>query len=80
MNALKLKGFRVSKGKTQRDVSEIIEKSLDSYAKKERGEFEFTLNEIVAIAIGLDMNFGEFNAIFFDGKLPYSNIPSNDGK
>ena len=48
MNGQMLKGFRVGKGRTQKDIGDVIEKSTDSYAKKERGEVEFTLDEIIA--------------------------------
>ena len=71
MNGQLLKGFRVGKGKTQSDMGDMIEKSTDSYAKKERGEVEFTLEETVVIAIETGMKFEDFNAIFYDGRLPY---------
>ena len=74
MNGLMLKGFRVGKGKTQSDFGAMIEKSFDSYAKKERGEVEFTLDETAVIAIETGMSFEEFNAIFYDGSLPFRNI------
>lgn len=71
MNGQMLKGFRVGKAKTQSDIAEMIEKSTDSYAKKERGEVEFTLDETAVIAIETGMDFDEFNAIFYDGRLPF---------
>lgn len=71
MNGQMLKGFRVGKGKTQKDIGDMIEKSFDSYAKKERGEVEFTLDETAVIAIETGMSFDEFNAIFYDGRLPF---------
>lgn len=71
VNCLKLKGYRVSKGLAQRDLGEMIEKSTDSYAKKERGEVELTLNETLVIAVKTGMDFEEFNAIFYDGRLPF---------
>lgn len=71
MNGQMLKGFRVGKGKTQGDIAEMIEKSTDSYAKKERGEVEFTLDETVVIAIETGMSFEQFDAIFYDGRLPF---------
>lgn len=74
MNGRMLKGFRVSHGKTQKNYADLIEKSTDSYAKKERGEVEFTLNEALAIATDSGMDFDEFNAIFYDGRLPYRKI------
>ena len=71
MNGQMLKGFRVGKAKTQKEMGDMIEKSLDSYAKKERGEVEFTLDETAVIVIETGMSFDEFNAIFYDGRLPY---------
>ena len=72
MNGLLLKGFRVGKGLTQKDMGDMIEKSTDSYAKKERCEVELTLNESLVITIETGMDFDEFNAIFYDGRLPFS--------
>ena len=37
MNSSKLKGIRVEKGKTQKNMAELIGKSLVTYSKKERG-------------------------------------------
>lgn len=74
MNALKLKSLRIEKGLTQADMAEKIEKSNDSYAKKERGEVEWTPDEMRIVAIALDMDFELFNYIFFGNKLPFSNI------
>lgn len=71
MNGMMLKGYRVGRGLTQKDVGDMIEKSTDSYAKKERGEVEFTLPEAAVIAVQTEMEFDDFNAIFFDGRLPY---------
>ena len=73
MNALKLKGLRIEKGFTQADMAEKIEKSIDSYAKKERGEVEWTPNEMIIVAIALGMTYELFNYIFFDNRLPFSN-------
>lgn len=77
MNALKLKSLRVEKGYTQADMAEMIEKSNDSYAKKERGEVEWTPNEMIIVAIALDMTYELFNYIFFDNRLPFSNVIVN---
>lgn len=74
MNALKLKALRIEKGFTQADMAEMIEKSLDSYAKKERGEVIFTPEEICIVAMALEMTFELFNYIFFDNRLPFSNL------
>ena len=74
MNALKLKSLRIEKGYTQSDMAEKIEKSTDSYAKKERGEVEFTPDEMRIVAIALDFDFELFNYIFFGNKLPFGNM------
>lgn len=73
MNALGLKGLRISKGKSQLYMSKCIEKSLDSYAKKERGSVFFTPKEMSVVAHELNMTFEQFNDIFFDRTLPYGN-------
>lgn len=74
MNALKLKSLRIEKGLTQAEMAEKIEKSNDSYAKKERGEVEWTPDEMCIVAIALEMDFELFNYIFFGNKLPFSNV------
>ena len=76
MNALKLKSLRIEKGYTQAEMAEKIEKSNDSYAKKERGEVEWTPDEMRIVAIALEMDFELFNYIFFGNKLPFSNSES----
>lgn len=73
MNSLELKGLRIAKGKTQSYMGERIEKSIDSYAKKERGEVLFTPEEMAIVASELEMTFEQFNAIFFTNKLPFGN-------
>lgn len=73
MKENKLKGKRVSLGLTQTDCAKMIEKTTDSYAKKERGEFLFTLAEIAALTKGLNLSFDEFNDIFFGSQLQFCN-------
>ncbi len=81
MNSNKLKGKRVEKGYTQNEMADFIEKSFDSYSKKERGEVFFTPNEMLIIAIKLELTAQEFNDIFFDGRLPFGNFSGeNYGK
>ena len=67
MNGAKLKGKRVEKGYTQTDMANFIEKSFDSYSKKERGEVLFTPKEEAIIAIKLQLSL-------FDGDLPYGKL------
>ena len=71
MNTQKLKGLRVELGLTQKEAGDMIEKSTDSYAKKERGEVELTLDETKLLTIGFGMDFDQFNAIFYNGDLPF---------
>ncbi len=74
MNTNLLKSVRVRKGKTQTDMASLIEKSIDTYAKKERGDVCFTPAEMVRVVKALNLTFGEFNAIFFASDLPFSNF------
>ena len=66
MNSSKLKGIRVEKGKTQKNMA----KSLVTYSKKERGEVEFSNEEMSIVAKALDLTSDQVNAIFFDDNLP----------
>lgn len=71
MNSSKLKGIRVEKGKTQKNMAELIGKSLVTYSKKERGEVEFSNEEMSIVAKALDLTSDQVNAIFFfDDNLP----------
>lgn len=70
MNSSKLKGIRVEKGKTQKNMAELIGKSLVTYSKKERGEAEFSNEEMSIVAKALDLTSDQVNAIFFDDNLP----------
>ena len=74
MNASKLRGLRVEKGHTQSSMAKIICRSLDTYAKKERGEVACSPREMCLIATALNMSFDLFNIVFFDGNLPFGNI------
>lgn len=74
----KLKGFRVSKGLQQQDMGDIIQKSRQSYSLKERGLTEFTFHEACAIAVATEMDYDTFNAIFFDGNLPFGKFPDKE--
>ena len=59
MNSSKLKGIRVEKGKTQKNMAELIGKSLVTYSQTER-----------IVAKALDLTSDQVNAIFFDDSLP----------
>lgn len=72
MNTQELKGERVRQGKSTEYMGKLIGKTTDAYAKKERGEVKFTPEEQVVLAKDLKLSFEMFNAIFYDGKLPFS--------
>lgn len=71
MNADELKAERYRQKKNIGYMSGVINKSYDTYAKKERGEVKFTPEEIVAITVDLSLTPAKFNLIFFDSKLPF---------
>ena len=70
MNSIELKVARVRKGKERSAMARLIGKSRNAYAKKESGSSAFTDEEKLAIADELGLTFAQFDAIFFDGKLP----------
>lgn len=72
MNKNLLKSARVKCGMTQSDAALVIEKSVDAYAKKERGEVYFTPAEISALTVAFHLTLEECNDIFFDSKLLFS--------
>ena len=59
---LKLKSFRVGKKLTQEDMARSIGISTNAYTLKENGYRDFTLSEILAMAIEHSLNPSE---IFF---------------
>ena len=72
MNTAELKGERVRQSKDTQYMADLIGKTTDAYAKKERGEVKFAPDEMAVIANDLGFDSEKFNAIFFDGKLPFS--------
>ena len=72
MNTAELRAERIRQGKDKEYMGKLIEKTTDAYAKKERGEVKFTLEETAVVANDLALDFDLFNCIFFDGKLPFS--------
>lgn len=70
MNTLELEYARKKKGKTKKDMAEVIGKTLISYQKKEHGDVKFTDEEKVIVAKELGLTSEQVNVIFFDGELP----------
>lgn len=71
MNYMELKFARLRKRKTQKEMADIIGKSLRTYAMKERGEVAFFPDEIVAVSLSLGLTAEQINDIFFDNNLPF---------
>ena len=72
MNTAELKAERIRQGKDTEYMGKLIEKTTDAYAKKERGDVRFSLDEAAVVANDLGLDFDQFNGIFYDGKLPFS--------
>ena len=72
MNTAELKAERIRQGKDTEYMGKLIEKTTDAYAKKERGEVKFSLEETAVVANDLKLDLEKFNGIFFDGKLLFS--------
>lgn len=64
MNSIELKFARQRKCRTQKEMADIIGKSLNTYAMKERGEVAFSLEEIVTISLSLGLTAEQINDIF----------------
>jgi len=62
---LKLKGLRVSKGKTQQDIAKVLGISETAYNMKERGYREFTRPEIKKLYKFFELTPVELIDIFF---------------
>ncbi|HFI0812544.1 TPA: helix-turn-helix transcriptional regulator [Streptococcus suis] len=64
----KVKAFREAIGLTQKDLARILDISVDSYSRKERGVSDFRKNEMIEITAifknnGVDENLQD---IFFN--------------
>lgn len=64
-----IQGRRRALGYTQQQMADILNKSIESYRKKERGEVGFSLNEAVTVAEALGFSLDDFNEAFLNGKL-----------
>lgn len=71
MNGLELKLARMRAGLSQQEMADRLGKTLASYSKKERGEVIFLPDEISTLTLLLNIDYEQFNCIFFDGKLPF---------
>lgn len=64
MGNLKLKGYRVSQGLTQKDMAAVLGCSTNSYNMKENGVREFTETDFKKIKSHFDMSPDKFCEIF----------------
>lgn len=78
MNQTELKIARVRRGIKTKTVARAIDKTLDSYCKKENGRVKITLHEAAAITNVLCLTLSEFITIFFDGILPFCKYSENN--
>lgn len=53
----RLKAKRVERGYTQSDVANALGMCLATYCHKEKGKYDFTLNEILKLVKVLDCKF-----------------------
>lgn len=69
MNGTRLRGIRAERKASIKDCADAMRLSSLSYSKKERGEIDFRLSEIITLKKFLRMSIEEFSDVFFDGKL-----------
>lgn len=69
MNTSELRAERVRQSKSVEYMAQVIGKSNDTYAKKERGLVKFAPEEIAAVSNDLSLSPEKLNLIFFDSNL-----------
>ncbi|MBQ6679498.1 MAG: helix-turn-helix transcriptional regulator [Lachnospiraceae bacterium] len=67
---VELRTIRKAAGFTQRQMADMLGKSLSSYKKKEAGEVHFQDDEKMAVIRALGMNMRQVNDVWFDGEIP----------
>lgn len=70
MNTKELKGQRIRKGKSQTDMANALDITLESYQRRERGKTKFSPEQIAIVARELEFPIKITNKVFFDDKLP----------
>lgn len=66
-----LKAERVKAGLTQKDLSNVLQKDVSTYSKKENGLVEFTASEIKILKQLLHLSPETIDAIFFNTKVAF---------
>ena len=77
MNTRELRAERIRQNKSVGYMAEVIGKTNDTYAKKERGIVKFSPDEMVVISNDLCLSPAKFNAIFFDSRLLFGKFRSH---
>lgn len=67
-----LKALRIMKGYSLQEAAKMLDRTPSGYSHKEKGMTYFTDEEKIILAEKFDMNYDQFNRIFFDGKLKFN--------
>ena len=70
MKLQNVKSARCSRGKTQKQMAEMLKISQDTYSKKERGILKFRDDEKIIIAKEFSLSLEQVNDLFFGSQLP----------
>lgn len=73
VNTDELRGERTRQKKSVQYMANLIGKHYSSYSKKENGEVKFDVDEIVIIALDLNLSPEMIDLIFFDSRLLFGN-------
>jgi len=71
MNLTELKVARIRRGVKAQEIADALDKTVDSYIKRENGNVRITLSDAFTITKVLQLSLVEFVTIFFDGDLPF---------
>lgn len=74
MDTTRLRELRAGRRVSLKTLGDVIDKSIVSYSKKERGEVKFQPDEVVALSDFYGLTYDEMNAIFYDNNLPNGNF------
>lgn len=58
--------------KSQFLMAQKIGKTMTYYRNREKGFADFSAEDVLNLTEALDLNFTEFNEIFYDGKLKWN--------
>lgn len=72
MNLTELRVARIRRGVKAQELADAIDRTVDSYIKRENGNVRVTLSDAFTITQVLQLSLEEFVVIFFDGDLPFS--------